>query len=108
MRLRYAGTCRACGLGLDAGTRAVYGGSTKSVQGLSCGTARGGAIAATDVIDTPEPVERVAVEHEPVDGGVAGASARREGERRSAKRESRIRDAHPHLGGLILALSDDP
>jgi hypothetical protein len=38
----------------------------------------------------------------------AGASARREYERRSAKREARIRDAHPHLGGLILAISEEP
>lgn len=42
------------------------------------------------------------------DGGVAGASARREGERRSANREKRVRDKHPHLGGIILALQDQP
>ena len=40
--------------------------------------------------------------------GVAGGSARREHERRSDARQTRIRDAHPHLGSLILALSDDP
>lgn len=44
----------------------------------------------------------------PIDSGTAGASARREFDRRHAKREARIRDAHPHLGGLMLALSDDP
>lgn len=33
---------------------------------------------------------------------------RREFERRSAKREDRIRTAHPRLGGLILALSEEP
>lgn len=44
----------------------------------------------------------------PVDSGTAGASARREFERRHAKREARVHEAHPHLGGLILALSDDP
>ncbi|MEO7147809.1 MAG: nuclease-related domain-containing protein [Terrimesophilobacter sp.] len=43
-----------------------------------------------------------------VHAGVAGASARREGERRSAKREARIREAHPKLGGLMLALSEEP
>jgi len=41
-------------------------------------------------------------------GGTAGASARREFERRKARREDRIRTQHPRLGGLILALSDDP
>jgi hypothetical protein len=40
--------------------------------------------------------------------GTAGASATRGYERRKDKREKRIRDKHPHLGKLILALSDDP
>jgi hypothetical protein len=40
--------------------------------------------------------------------GEAGASARREYERRRDAREQRIRGEHPKLGGLILALSDDP
>jgi hypothetical protein len=43
-----------------------------------------------------------------VDSGVAGASALREYERRKSKRETRIRQAHPKIGGLMLALSDDP
>jgi hypothetical protein len=42
------------------------------------------------------------------DAGTAGASARREYERRTTSREQRIRTAHPRLGGLILALSDEP
>ena len=45
---------------------------------------------------------------EVVDPGTAGASARREFERRKAAREERIRAKHPKLGGLILAVSDDP
>jgi hypothetical protein len=40
--------------------------------------------------------------------GSAGGSARREYERRRESREQRIRTNHPKLGGLILALSDDP
>ncbi|WP_348590670.1 nuclease-related domain-containing protein [Sanguibacter sp. 25GB23B1] len=43
-----------------------------------------------------------------VEVGVAGASAQREYARRSASREARIRREHPHIGGLLLALSDDP
>jgi hypothetical protein len=43
-----------------------------------------------------------------VEVGVGGASARREHERRKATREARIRTAHPRIGGLVLALSDDP
>lgn len=40
--------------------------------------------------------------------GQAGASARREHDRRRQKREDRVRARHPRLGGLILALTDDP
>lgn len=42
------------------------------------------------------------------DAGVAGASARREGERRKANRERRIRERNPRLGGAIVALSGEP
>ena len=40
--------------------------------------------------------------------GKAGASARREGERRRAKREAAVRARHPRIGGVILALRDAP
>lgn len=40
--------------------------------------------------------------------GIAGASAKREYDRRKNRREVRIRDDHPYLGKLILAVSDDP
>ncbi len=40
--------------------------------------------------------------------GLPGAGARAEHERRVGKHEKQIRTRHPRLGGLILALSDDP
>lgn len=40
--------------------------------------------------------------------GVAGASARPEHEHRVAARQERIRNRQPKLGGLILALSENP
>jgi hypothetical protein len=43
-----------------------------------------------------------------VEPGVPGASARREHERRRAKREADVRAKHPRVGGLILALQADP
>ncbi|MDR7110889.1 hypothetical protein J2X03_000745 [Microbacterium trichothecenolyticum] len=87
MRLRYAGSCRLCGEPLDAGMDAVYERGTRAVRCIQCpGTA--------ETVD-PEP-------------GTAGKSARREYERRKQNREQRIRTAHPKVGGLILALSDDP
>ncbi len=39
---------------------------------------------------------------------VAGGSAQREFERRTQRRAVDVRSRHPRLGGLILALSDDP
>ncbi|WP_242448170.1 nuclease-related domain-containing protein [Cellulomonas sp. WB94] len=48
-------------------------------------------------------------EEEPeIVAGRAGASARREYERRSAKREERVRAAHPKIGGFLLAISEEP
>lgn len=47
-------------------------------------------------------------DEQPYDAGTAGASARREHERRKANREQRVRAKHPHIGRLVLALTDDP
>ncbi|GAA1970495.1 hypothetical protein GCM10009776_36930 [Microbacterium deminutum] len=85
MRLRYAGACRLCDEPLAAGSEAVYERDTKTVRCVECPT------------PSAEPV-----------GDVAGGSARREYERRKQGREQRIRADHPKLGGLILALSEDP
>jgi len=56
----------------------------------------------------PEPPAADPVASIDLDPGQPGASARREHERRRANREAKIRAAHPHLGGIILALSSDP
>lgn len=50
----------------------------------------------------PEP------EEPEVFAGIAGASARLEGKRRSEKREARILKKYPVMGKVILALSEDP
>jgi hypothetical protein len=42
------------------------------------------------------------------EAGTAGASARREHERRRTNREQRVRERHPYIGGALLAFSDDP
>lgn len=41
-------------------------------------------------------------------GGHAGGSAGREYDRRKTNRETRVRNAHPHVGGLLLWLTDAP
>lgn len=43
-----------------------------------------------------------------IEQGTPGASARREHERRRAKREQRVRERYPRLGTIILALSNEP
>ena len=100
MRLRYAGTCRVCGSELPAKAEAIYERATKTVR---CVSHEVSTPAAPPVGEEPD----LAVP-EVVDAGTAGASARREFERRKAAREERIRAKHPKLGGLILAVSDDP
>ena len=115
LRLRYAGRCGKCEIQLPAGTTAGYDRETKGVTCLACLTEQ--ASAAPQIISSISPesrdgsesaVQELAEEESEGFSGVAGASAQREYERRKNKREKRIREAHPRVGGLILALSDDP
>ena len=92
MRLRFDGKCRVCGVALPAKSEAVYERSSKTVRCASHVESPAGEPAADDGIES----------------GTPGASARREFERRKARREQRIRDKHPRLGGLIHALSEEP
>lgn len=103
MRLRYAGTCDLCDAALATGVRAGYLKAIKTVRCMEC-------LEANAEVPADEPAEptTTAAEPEPADAGAPGSSARREYERRVAKREARVRQAHPRLGGLILALSDEP
>lgn len=43
-----------------------------------------------------------------IDFGTAGASGRREYERRRTNREAKTREEHPHIGGLLLKLKEQP
>jgi hypothetical protein len=43
-----------------------------------------------------------------LDPGSAGASARREHRRRKSNREARVRSKHPVIGGMLLALGEEP
>ena len=106
MRLRYAGVCRVCDLQLPARAQAIYERSTKTVRcvdhELSPPVGSDAIGLPGHVVEQPGPVVGTVIE-----SGTPGASARREFERRKAKREERIRAKHPKLGGLILALSDE-
>src|SRR4051812_33461726 len=102
MKLRYAGSCRICGVALAAGETAIYHREPKQVECLTCfgdGAATGQREEATTAAAMPalpaedpstrdavEDVTRAVVSERGVTPppGTAGASARREHERRVA------------------------
>lgn len=100
MRLRYAGRCRICEIELPAKSDAIYERAFRTVRCVTC--VSGPEVVGEELHSAPDELPRT------VDPGVPGASARREYERRHARREERIRTEHRRLGGLILALSADP
>lgn len=133
MRLRYAGTCSRCGLAIDKGVWAHYDRASRTVRCDVCPGAE--APPPQPVMPAGEPVlspssQPTPVRHpqpeappepspEPsspatpvmppvVEIGIAGASARREWERRHAAREERVRARAPRIGGLLLKIFDDP
>jgi len=72
MELRYAGTCTVCGNQIPKGGRAIYSPVTKTVRHISCSNGRE---------EAPDLVQ-----------GIAGASARREYERRTARDQQRLEE----------------
>ena len=99
MRLRYAGACRVCGVELPARGEAIYERTTKTARCVGHDLRSAVEPAVVGCLDP--------VVAEVVESGTAGASARREFERRKVTREESIRARHPKLGGLILALSEE-
>lgn len=93
LALRRADSCRVCASSLPVGTRASYRRSDKSVACLGCAGDAAPADAAPAAACEP---------------GTAGGSARAEYERRRGARERRVREAHPRIGGLLLALGEAP
>lgn len=101
MALKRPDRC-SCGTEIAAGDRAAWNRTTRTVLCLPCAEASNGAAgAAQSVTQRPAPTAAL-------DVGEAGASAQAEFERRHNARDRSIRQAHPKLGSLILALSDDP
>lgn len=94
LKLRRSDVCVSCGSSLEASTEAWWDAGTKTVTCLAC---HGHTSRAPNTTD-PELLDR----------GHAGASARREHERRKTNREATVRDAHRHIGGLLLWLQDAP
>ncbi|HVL99476.1 MAG TPA: NERD domain-containing protein [Egibacteraceae bacterium] len=80
-----SGACDDCGRRLRRGSDALFAPTGRAMLCLECVT-----------LDTVHSL------------GVAGGGARREHDTRRQRHHTRVRTAHPRLGGLILALRDDP
>lgn len=128
MKLRYQGRCTSCHAVLAPRAEAWWYRDEKKIVCTTCqpvealpgrpgATKRDGSdpdepeILSASPTDTEAPAvgaTAAAVESVLTVDGEAGASARREGERRRTRREQRTMNAHPRLGKLILAVSDEP
>jgi len=107
IRLRYAGTCAGCARALPAGTKALWDAGARTATCAGCQPAE--AAASEWPVDTA--VADVVVQNRtpgPVSTGAAGASARREYERRHQRREERIEQEWGRLSGVVKFLTDDP
>lgn len=105
LRIRRDGPCGECGTALTAGTFAWW---DATVRALSCETCHVASEPALAACPESEAVVSTEVELCSASTSTAGGSAQAIYDRRSARREQRIRQAHPILGGMILALSDEP
>ncbi|MHB1511465.1 MAG: nuclease-related domain-containing protein [Acidimicrobiales bacterium] len=107
IRLRYAGTCRECGLALPASTKAWWNPGERSTTCLDC--------VQVEVAEPPRTQVAAAGEAAPLSSspkpsyaGQAGASARQEYEKRHQRREAKIDQRWGRLAGVVKFLSDDP
>ncbi|HXY44987.1 MAG TPA: nuclease-related domain-containing protein [Acidimicrobiales bacterium] len=108
MRLRYAGICSKCGLALPKGGKAEWTKATRSITCLAC-LGAGQLRADEEVEDVPyAPVGPSATAPPHPHPGDAGASARREYERRHQQREERIDARWGWLAPVVKFLGDDP
>lgn len=94
--LRYEGVCVQCAAIINVGVRGWWAADTKTVRCEACGPA------------PPPSLTAIPKGDESWEPGVAGATAQREFDRLHQRREDDKRKRHPHIGGLILALTQDP
>lgn len=95
LKLRWPTKCIACSSSLAAGTRAWWDAQERSVTCMTCRT------AALQPAVADRPCGRL-------ERGQPGASATRVHRHRRSNREARTRMDHPLIGGLLLALRDEP
>jgi hypothetical protein len=99
LALRRADRCASCATSLEVGTKAYWDATTRTVTCTACVAGTPPTPRSLDVLPSPTPVALAPT---------AGASAQREFERRVQRREEAVRAAHPKLGGLLLALFNEP
>jgi len=94
LSLRRPDTCIECHRHLSAGMSAWWDAQARQVTCIAC-------LAAAQAT----PAETLAPA---LDRGRPGASVGREYRRRRGNRESRTRERHPHIGGLLLTVRKPP
>lgn len=99
LRLRYPATCSSCGSELTKGTQATWNREAKTATCMSC----------LKQVPKAEPASDAPVLEEiEIDRSEAGGSAAREWRKRHDRRQQAVRSRYGKLGGVVLALSDDP
>jgi hypothetical protein len=107
LNLRWPAVCVVCGTALPAGSRARWDATTRTMTCAACV----GSSAEPRVESGAEPNAQAGAAESTlsaIERGQAGASIAREYQRRKRKRESRTRETHPWVGGLLLALRGTP
>ncbi|HEY5192489.1 MAG TPA: nuclease-related domain-containing protein [Solirubrobacteraceae bacterium] len=95
LKLRWSDECSACGSALPAGSLGWWDAPTRTVTCPSCQEVSSeGSFSSSS---TPQ-----------LDRGQPGASVAREYQRRKRNREVRTREAHPRIGGFLLAVRGAP
>jgi hypothetical protein len=112
LKVRRRDTCAGCAADVAVGDTAGWDTTTRTLWCVPCLKA-GRTGARPDGPDAPPPPTTAATSPglpttEVHPAAAAGGSAAREYAQRAARREARIRGAHPRLGGLILALATEP
>ncbi|MCU1693721.1 MAG: hypothetical protein JWM64_2812 [Frankiales bacterium] len=101
--LRREDTCANCHRILVIGTEAAWDKARRQTRCLPCHE----QAANVQDLATPSGTSWVPIVAPPA-AQQGGASAQREYEKRSSRHEQQIRSRHPRLGGLLLALTQEP
>lgn len=111
--LRKEDVCVGCGCLLGVGVDGWWDAKARTVTCPMCKVIDDGVAGGSNAgVDGPAPgtseSQRAPSDSAGAPKGRAGASALREYERRRDRREKRVRDKHPLIGGVLLALQGSP